>query len=317
MMTIRFYSKSERYRDFSNFANYPIEIDGIIWPTTEHYYQAQKFEEAERRALIHELPHAAAAKRYAVKHKSLIRRDWVERKDAVMERALRAKFTQHKSLRALLIGSGDEKIEEESASDYYWGAGADGTGQNKLGKMLMTLRDELRNGARRTALPQAPFLAWLGPFRRFIEIGLEHHPREVRLRLAVINAMALLIAATSLGYVATYASFGVTTYWPLIAVNLGLVVIALIAPFAHRISDVAAVIVIWIAEYAGLLFFVSELGRNSGIQLNYIIGAAVAFAVLGMGHMRLVVAAVLSGLVLRRVRHLRPAALPRRLVVRL
>ena len=42
-MTIRFFSKSDRYREFSNFANYEVLIDGYVWPTTEHYYQAQKF----------------------------------------------------------------------------------------------------------------------------------------------------------------------------------------------------------------------------------------------------------------------------------
>ena len=143
-MTIRFFSKSERYSDFSNFANYAIEIDGVVWPTSEHYYQAQKFEDPERQTRIHQFPIAAAAKRYATKHKAKIRADWSELKDAVMERALRAKFTQHDSLRDLLVGSGDEEIEEDSAKDYYWGAGADGTGQNKLGKMLMALRAEFQ-----------------------------------------------------------------------------------------------------------------------------------------------------------------------------
>ena len=49
-MTIRFFSKSDTHRDFSNFAPYPIEIGGTIWPTTEHYYQAHKFEDAELQA---------------------------------------------------------------------------------------------------------------------------------------------------------------------------------------------------------------------------------------------------------------------------
>ncbi|MDJ0512355.1 MAG: adenylate/guanylate cyclase domain-containing protein [Methyloceanibacter sp.] len=141
-------------------------------------------------------------------------------------------------------------------------------------------------------------LKWLGPLRRFAEIGIAGYPREVRLRLAIINVMALLIAFASMTYVVTYASFGVMKYWPLIVVNLGLVVVALLAPLAHRINDIAAIVLIWVAEYAALFFFVRELGHNSGIQLNYIIGAAVAFAICGWGHIRLVVAAVLSGLAL-------------------
>jgi len=143
-----------------------------------------------------------------------------------------------------------------------------------------------------------PMLSRLGPLRRFAEIGIADYPREERIRLAIINVMALLIAVTSMTYVATYASFGVVKYWPLIAVNLGLMAIALLAPLAHRINDIAAVVLIWVAEYAALFFFVRALGHNSGIQLNYIIGAAVAFAICGLGHIRLVVAAVLSGLAL-------------------
>ena len=143
-----------------------------------------------------------------------------------------------------------------------------------------------------------PLLNRLGPLRRFAEIGIAGYPREVRVRLAIINVMALLIAFTSMTYVATYASFGAMKYGPLIVVNLGLVAIALLAPLAHRINDIAAVVLIWVAEYAALFFFVRELGHNSGIQLNYIIGAAVAFAICGMGHIRLVVVAVLSGLAL-------------------
>jgi adenylate cyclase len=143
-----------------------------------------------------------------------------------------------------------------------------------------------------------PILNRLGPLRKFAEIGIAGYPRESRIRLAIINVMALLIAVTSMTYVATYASFGVVKYWPLIVANLVLVAIALLAPLAHRISDIAAMVLIWVAEYAALFFFVRELGHNSGIQLNYIIGAAVAFAICGMGHIRLVVAAVLSGLAL-------------------
>nr|WP_069624712.1 NADAR family protein [Methyloceanibacter marginalis] len=104
-MTIRFFSKSDRYREFSNFANYPVLIDGHVWPTTEHYYQAQKFEDPARQEDIRQLSKAVAAKRYAQKYRATVRADWAARKDGVMERALRAKFTQHETLRALWSGA--------------------------------------------------------------------------------------------------------------------------------------------------------------------------------------------------------------------
>ncbi len=40
---INFYSTSDDYGDFSNFAAWPIKVDGKTLPTSEHYFQAQKF----------------------------------------------------------------------------------------------------------------------------------------------------------------------------------------------------------------------------------------------------------------------------------
>jgi predicted NAD-dependent protein-ADP-ribosyltransferase YbiA (DUF1768 family) len=42
-MSIRFYSTKDAYGEFSNFASFPFDLDGMRWPTTEHYFQAQKF----------------------------------------------------------------------------------------------------------------------------------------------------------------------------------------------------------------------------------------------------------------------------------
>jgi N-glycosidase YbiA len=41
--TINFYHLKKPYGFFSNFAPYPIDLNGKIWPTSEHYFQAQKF----------------------------------------------------------------------------------------------------------------------------------------------------------------------------------------------------------------------------------------------------------------------------------
>ena len=41
---IKFYSVTDEYGEFSNFARHPIKLSGKVWPTTEHYFQAMKFE---------------------------------------------------------------------------------------------------------------------------------------------------------------------------------------------------------------------------------------------------------------------------------
>ena len=143
----------------------------------------------------------------------------------------------------------------------------------------------------------APF-AWLGPLAGFAEFGTAGYPRAIRRRLTIVNLMALTIAIFSVVYAGVFAFYGVRTYWPLIAVNIVLTGVALLAPLAHRFNDIAAALLICIAEFIALFFFVRELGHDSGIQINFIIAAAVAFAVVGLDRIRLVVSVIATGLAL-------------------
>ena len=148
-MTINFFSKSETHREFSNFAPFPIDLDDRRWPTVEHYCQAQKFTDAELQQKIRKMPKPAAAKAIADKYRAKARPDWTEAKDAVMERAVRRKFELYPELRVLLLETGGEDLAEAAPTDYYWGVGREGTGENRLGKLLMRIRAELRNQATR------------------------------------------------------------------------------------------------------------------------------------------------------------------------
>ena len=89
------------------------------------------------------------AKSLAEKNKAATRPDWDAVKDEVMYRAVRRKFELHAELRALLLATGEEDIAESAPSDYYWGVGREGTGQNRLGKMMERIRAELRGEAGR------------------------------------------------------------------------------------------------------------------------------------------------------------------------
>ena len=138
-MAIRFSSQSETHREFSNFAPFGVDLDGAWWPTVENYYQAQKFADPVRKA---EKP--IIAKNLADKNKAAMRADWDAVKDEVMYRAVRCKFASHPELKAMLLATDDEEIIEAVPTDTYWGVGRDGTGQNKLGKIIARIRDELR-----------------------------------------------------------------------------------------------------------------------------------------------------------------------------
>ena len=143
---IRFYSTKDEYGCFSNFAAYPIALAGKTWPTSEHYFQAQKFDDSEYREAIRETKSPMQAARMGRDRKQKLRPDWEAVKVAVMTDAVRAKFTQHEPLRAILLATGDAKLVEHTANDCYWGDGGDGSGQNMLGQILMRIRAELREG---------------------------------------------------------------------------------------------------------------------------------------------------------------------------
>ncbi len=144
MMPIRFYKVGAPYGEFSNFAAFPIVLKGRKWLTTEHYFQAQKFPETEHEEDIRLLTSPMIAARAGRERKKPLRKDWETVKDEVMTEAVRAKFTQYPRLRDLLLSTGDAPLIEHTRNDRYWGDGGDGTGLNKLGQILIAIRDELR-----------------------------------------------------------------------------------------------------------------------------------------------------------------------------
>ena len=144
MKQILFYRTSEPYGEFSNFSPHPIKINARVWPTSEHYFQAQKFAGSEQEEAIRQTKSPMIAARMGRSREQPLRPDWEAAKDDVMREALRAKFTQHARLRSLLLETGDAELIEHSTKDSYWADAGDGTGENRLGKLLMELRAELR-----------------------------------------------------------------------------------------------------------------------------------------------------------------------------
>lgn len=141
---IEFYSPGDPYGELSNFAPFPIKLGGKRWPTSEHYFQAQKFAGTSHEEDVRRAKKPRLAAEMGRDRKRPLRRDWESVKESVMLAALRAKFTQHDDLRALLLGTGDARLVEHTANDAYWGDGGDGSGKNRLGQILASVREELR-----------------------------------------------------------------------------------------------------------------------------------------------------------------------------
>ena len=148
----------DTYRFLSHFWPAPIAIDGEIWPTVEHYYQAQKSADPGYRDAIRQAATPGMAKRLAAqpdarrrasKHSWFLakqaapREDWFEVKLDIMRRADDAKFTQHPELATALLETQDAELIEDSPFEAYWGVGRDGQGLNWAGRVLMEVRQKL------------------------------------------------------------------------------------------------------------------------------------------------------------------------------
>ena len=143
--TIYFYSnREEPYGCFSNFSRHGLTLDGEFWPTSEHYFQAQKFlDEADKETVRRQKTPKLAAEEGRDRRKRL-RPDWEQVKDEIMYQAVLTKFQSHPDIKAILLSTGDKMLVENAPGDYYWGCGADGSGKNMLGKTLMRVRSELK-----------------------------------------------------------------------------------------------------------------------------------------------------------------------------
>ena len=144
MKRILFYRVNELYGEFSNFSPHPIELNEKVWPTSEHYFQAQKFVDTEHVEAVRLAKSPMVAARMGRSRERPLRVDWETAKDDIMREALQAKFTQHPTLRSLLLKTGDVELVEHTKNDRYWADGGDGTGENRLGQLLMELREQLR-----------------------------------------------------------------------------------------------------------------------------------------------------------------------------
>ncbi|MEZ2229440.1 NADAR family protein [Microcoleus sp.] len=145
-MTIYFYKVDEPYGCFSNFSLHDICINGQKWLTVEHYYQAQKFvTSADERlvAAIRAVPTPQEAANLGRDPNHRLRADWEAVKISVMCEAVKTKFLTHTDIQQILLKTGDRLIVENSPTDYYWGCGCDQTGQNHLGKILMSVRHDI------------------------------------------------------------------------------------------------------------------------------------------------------------------------------
>ena len=128
----------------SNFHQRPFEFEGIVYPTSEHAFQACKTDDQKIRQAIADCKTPQQAKRAGSRRGIVkdLRPSWDIVRVAYMEKVLRAKFADPE-LQVKLIETGDrELIEGNTWNDTFWGV-CRGKGSNWLGKTLMKIRKSL------------------------------------------------------------------------------------------------------------------------------------------------------------------------------
>lgn len=175
MALILFYTTKGPHGCFTNFSRHSFDYNGKTWPTSEHAFQAMKFW-PEYPEFVNLIWTAKTPKQAAEigRNKNLpLRADWELRpteeivnklptkpkldnlfskcepifarvKDVLMYEVCLAKFSQNEEIKQILLSTGNDTIVEDSPIDSYWGWGANRSGENKLGRILMIVRDVLK-----------------------------------------------------------------------------------------------------------------------------------------------------------------------------
>ncbi|MDB9327401.1 NADAR family protein, partial [Nodularia spumigena CS-590/02] len=108
------------------------------------YFQAQKFIGTFHVEQIRLVKTPKDAAKMGRERSRPLRKDWEKVKDDIMRKAVLCKFQSHRDIRQILLATDNQEIVENSPIDYYWGCGADGSGKNMLGRILMEVREILR-----------------------------------------------------------------------------------------------------------------------------------------------------------------------------
>ncbi len=143
-MSVDFYREEGELGYLANYSDYGFTVDGVYYPTAEHFYQASKFDNPE---IIQKILSCKTAREAAsvgrdrnnkrIDHFNDIKLD-------KMYQAVYEKFQQNPDIRKKLIETGDEEIREMTDQESYWGVGPQLNGENHMGEILMRVREELK-----------------------------------------------------------------------------------------------------------------------------------------------------------------------------
>lgn len=133
----------KKYFFLSNFYESCFVWRDMMFCNSEAAFQSEKTLDPELRSTFTRM---TAKEAKAAGRRLALRPDWEEVKDSVMEEIVYEKFSQNDSLTYKLLNTGDATlIEGNTWNDKYWGVDLEtGEGENKLGQILMRVRERIR-----------------------------------------------------------------------------------------------------------------------------------------------------------------------------
>lgn len=162
--SVVFLKTDEPFGGLSNMAGgYPIHVNGVRILTSEALYQACRFPHLPdvQKLIIGQIS-PMTAKMRSKPYRKDSRPDWDQVRVRIMRWSLRMKLANNwNAFSTLLLKTGERPIVEESRKDDFWGAKVvdDGdtlVGMNVLGRLLMELREQVKQQGRDAALDIAP-----------------------------------------------------------------------------------------------------------------------------------------------------------------
>lgn len=129
-----------KYRFLSNFHLCDIDYEGLIYPSTEHAFQAAKYASQEKRFECLSMS-TGQAKSWG--QEARLPNNWNEERLFVMYKIQSIKYTSHRKLQEnLLLTFGKSLCETNHWMDNFWGCDyrTPKLGKNNLGRILEIVR---------------------------------------------------------------------------------------------------------------------------------------------------------------------------------
>ncbi|MFH1047788.1 MAG: NADAR family protein [Patescibacteria group bacterium] len=165
--SILFSGPHQPFFEFSNLYPQPFWLHGQQWPSSEHLYQTLRLMLVNRQFItwIHDAPSPERVRIVGAILGYPLGEEWLRIRDDYLRLVVLCKFVGHESLQQLLLSTGERHLIEIRPPLGIFSKDEDTGHQNRLGRILMETRDQLR----RPGAAHAKLMVLIGQFRQHLQ----------------------------------------------------------------------------------------------------------------------------------------------------